>query len=76
MICTCCGAYLDPSRNHVWRLELRDVPPRSDNAELMLGAALCQPCAISVLNGIKSGMLSGNKDETEETPYHTVFKNA
>ena len=58
MICTCCQVYIDSNRQHVWRLELRDVPPKSPDAQLMLGAALCQPCAMAVLDGIKAGSLN------------------
>ena len=68
MICVCCNNHIDPRRQHIWRLELRDVPPESPDAQLMLGAALCQPCAMAVLNGIKSGSLSGNKDAEDIMP--------
>lgn len=53
MICTCCGTYIDVNRNHVWRLELRDVEPGAETGYLMLAAAVCQPCAMRIVDGIK-----------------------
>lgn len=60
MICTCCGAYLDPSRNHVWRMELRDVEPGAETGYLMLAAALCQSCAMRIVDIIKFDKIKSN----------------
>ena len=62
MICACCQTYIDVSRNHVWRLELRDTEPGSDTAYLMLGAALCQDCAMGVADIVKTGNLRKTKN--------------
>ena len=66
MICFGCGVYMDPKRNHIWRLELRDVIPGKDDAHLMLGAALCQDCAMDVARVVKDGNTRRCYQEVEE----------
>ena len=70
MICACCRTYIDVNRNHVWRLELRDTEPGSDTSYLMLGAALCQDCAMGVANVVKTGKLPGTKEDKEKNEFY------
>lgn len=65
MICACCRTYINVKRNHVWRLELRDTEPGSDTSYLMLGAALCQDCAMGVTNVVKTGNFPTTKETKE-----------
>ena len=62
MICACCNTYIDVHRNHVWRLELRDVEPGAETGYLMLAAALCQDCAMGVTDIVKTGNLRKTKN--------------